>query len=72
MSKEGANLEDTPDKVEQAIAYFSEQVTITMSRSEWQAIALQLQLKATDRRVGQETRNWLRRMRNRIWTTIHG
>ena len=69
MSKEGANLEDTPDKVEH---YFSEQVSITMSRSEWQAIALQLQLKATDKRVRRDTRNWLRQKRNSIWTTIHG
>ena len=57
---------------DQAVAYFSEQVTITMSRSEWQSIAIQLRLRETDRRVRQETRDWLRWMRNRIWTTIHG
>jgi hypothetical protein len=48
------------ETTQQQIDYWTQQVSISMSRSQWQFIQMQLLLRGTDRRLKQEKQdaNW--------------
>ena len=62
------NLPDQPEieDLDQLVEHWSEEISITMSRSEWQFIQIRLLIDGNDRRRNEDKARRLRRMSNRI------
>lgn len=60
----------TAEITQQEIEYWTEEVSISMSRSEWQYIQIQLWLRGSDRRLKHEKRDSNRKYSKRIGNAI--
>lgn len=60
----------TAEITNQEIEYWTEEVSISMSRSEWQYIQIQLLLRGTDKRLKQKKRDANSKYSKRIGNAI--